>query len=317
MVAHIGQLSPRKPAGRPKKLVAYPSVKQTYGLSRPTLAHYRKVGDNASRIEEYVEKVKEYNRSLPQDERGFCEVTIRGFLSFLEDAELAAARNTVNDIAEIKAKELKGIYDVIVLDPPWPQAGIPYPEMKLEKIREQHLPAADDCHVWCWTTQRFLLEARTMLENWGLKVGELYVWHKNGGRVPTNHPQQNCEFAWYASKGSPVFTSNQGLKTCFFAKRGEHSAKPECFYDMVRKVTAGRRLDMHNRRPIDGFDGGGKEGVSVQFRADGTPTWAGDRHGGGSNGAADAPVRRPLRTRQSLGAADLDSAASAAPAAVA
>ena len=220
-------------------------------------------------------------------------------------------RAKLNDIAQIKEKEVKGIYDAIVIDPPWPQPGVPYPTMSLEEIRALQLPAADDCHVWLWTTQRFLWEARTILEGWGLQVGELYVWHKNKGRVPTKRPRQNCEFVIYASKGLPVFTSNRGLDTCFPAKQGEHSEKPEIYYDMVRKATAGRRLDMHNRRQINGFDGGGNQGVSRQYLADGTPTWAGDRHGGG-DGAAGSIVRRPsLRTPRSLGADDLDSAAPA------
>jgi N6-adenosine-specific RNA methylase IME4 len=305
IVARIGQLSPRKPAGRPKKFVAYASVKQKYVFSRPTLANYRKVADNTSRIEEYIAKVEKYNQSLPQDERGFCEVTIRGFLAFLEDEELSAARKQVNDIANIKEKEVQGVYDVLVIDPPWPQPGVPYPTMTLEEIQALHLPLADDAHVWIWTTQHFWTKAYDILKGWGLKVGELYVWDKKGGRCPSNRPQQNCEFAIYASKGSPKFTSTKGLRTCFDAKRGEHSEKPECFYEMLRNSTSGRRCDMYNRRAIPGFDGGGNEGVSQQFLDDGTPTWAGDPNLGGGNETVGANVPRVLRTPASLGAAEV------------
>jgi N6-adenosine-specific RNA methylase IME4 len=72
-------------------------------------------------------------------------------------------------------------------------------------------------------------------------------------------PQMNCEFALYARKGAALFLDTQAFRTCFDAPRGAHSAKPDAFYAMVRRVTAGRRLDMFARRSIDGFENWGAE----------------------------------------------------------
>ena len=72
-------------------------------------------------------------------------------------------------------------------------------------------------------------------------------------------PQFTTEFALYARRGNATLLDTTNLPTHFEAPRGEHSAKPDVFYAMVRRVTAGRRLDMFNRRPIEGFEGWGYE----------------------------------------------------------
>ena len=176
----------------------------------------------------------------------------------------------LNNIKSIETKELQGMYDVIVIDPPWDmkkierderpnQSEFDYPTMTENELTELKIPAADDCHIWVWTTHKFMPMAFRLLDKWDFKYVCTFVWHKPGGFQPFGLPQYNCEFVLYARKGTPEFIETKAFPTCFEAGRGTHSEKPEEFYDMVRRVTAGRRLDMFNRRTINGFDVWGKE----------------------------------------------------------
>jgi len=173
-------------------------------------------------------------------------------------------------IAEKHVEEPTGEYDVIVIDPPWPmkkidrdvrpnQVEFDYPTMTEDELQELSIPAAADAHLWLWATHKYLPTALRLLDHWGFKYICAFVWHKPGGPQPFNLPQYNCEFALYAHRGNPVFTETKAFPACFNASRKEHSAKPGEFYDMVRRVTSGRRIDMFNRRAIDGFDAWGNE----------------------------------------------------------
>jgi len=176
----------------------------------------------------------------------------------------------LEDIATKEAKAAQGLYDVIVIDPPWDmqkierdvapeQVEFDYPTMTEEELYDCEIPAADDCHLWLWTTHKFLPVAFRLLCAWGFKYVCTFVWHKNGGFQPFGLPQYNCEFVFYARKGSPQFIDTKAFFTCFDAPRRTHSEKPEEFYEVVRRVTAGRRVDMFNRRKIEGFDTWGNE----------------------------------------------------------
>lgn len=177
------------------------------------------------------------------------------------------------DLQDIEASEVIpvfGVYDVIVIDPPWPmqkierdvrpnQVELDYPTMGEENLARLDIPAADNCHVFLWTTHKFMPMAFRLLDAWDFKYVCTFVWHKPGGFQPIGLPQYNCEFALYARKGTPKFVETKAFPVCFNAPRGAHSEKPGEFYEVLNRVTDGRRLDMFNRRPIAGFDTWGNQ----------------------------------------------------------
>jgi N6-adenosine-specific RNA methylase IME4 len=173
----------------------------------------------------------------------------------------------------LQAKELDPIikkYDVIVIDPPWQmekivrevaplQIGFDYPTMEIDEIKDFKLPNADNCHVFLWITHKHLPDGFEILKTWGVKYVCCFVWHKNGGFQPWGLPQYNCEFVLYGRIGTPEFFDTKDFNVCFSANRTGHSEKPEEFYNTIRRVTAGKRIDIFNRRNIEGFDKYGNE----------------------------------------------------------
>lgn len=173
-------------------------------------------------------------------------------------------------LKEQPVRDFDGSYDVIVIDPPWPmekierevapnQVGFDYPTMSEDELAALALPAAEDCHLWCWTTHKFLPMTLRLLERWDFRYVCNFVWHKPGGFQPFGLPQYNCEFAVYARHGTPQFCDSTAFFTCFNAPRRDHSRKPDEFYDVVKRVTTGWRIDIFSREARDGFEQFGNE----------------------------------------------------------
>lgn len=227
---------------------------QMVGTNRQYVSDAKRLRDEAP---ELLERVRSGELTIPQAKT---------------ELKRAEVKQRLEQVVAREAEAPTGLFDVIVIDPPWQmekierevapnQVGFDYPTMPEEELAALHIPAADDCHMWLWTTHRFLPMALRLLGAWGFKYVCTFTWHKPGGFQPFGLPQYNCEFAVYARKGAPQFIDVKDFKVCFDAPRGAHSEKPDAFYDVVRRVTGGRRLDMFNRRAIDGFSTWGNEAV--------------------------------------------------------
>ena len=247
------------------------------GSPKPKTEVVRELGFTPKQVERFEQLAKhpEVVEAAKAEARENEDIVSRSLV--LNKIKMVAAEEkrdaviaNLEDLSNKEAKAISGVYDAIVLDPPWPmqkierdvrpnQTAFDYPTMSEEELASLKIPCAENCHVWVWTTQKFLPMAFRLLGTWGLKYVCMFVWHKPGGFQPIGLPQYNCEFLLYARKGAPQFVDTKAFPTCFTAPRGVHSEKPEEFYDIVRRVTAGRRLDMFNRRGIDGFDVWGNE----------------------------------------------------------
>jgi N6-adenosine-specific RNA methylase IME4 len=245
--AHVREQIPEHEKGRSRKQAG-----ELFGVSGRYVSEAEKIKHEAP---EYIEPIMQ------------GEITLTKARQEIKRKQMI---EQLNNIETKQAKQIDGVFDVIVIDPPWPmkkierdvapnQVEFEYPTMSIEDIKALEIPCADDCHVWLWTTHKYLPDALDILKAWDMKYVCAFTWHKPGGFQPFGLPQYNCEFALYARRGSPKFIDFKDFKLCFDAPRASHSEKPELFYNLIRRVTAGRRLDMFNRRSIDGFDTWGKE----------------------------------------------------------
>jgi N6-adenosine-specific RNA methylase IME4 len=172
--------------------------------------------------------------------------------------------------AEIEAgavEKPKGVFEVLVLDVPWPygteydpearRAANPYPEVSLEEIAALSLPTAEDCILWFWTTHKFMRYSFALIDGWGFRDVMILTWVKDRMGLGTWLRSQS-EFCIMAVKGKPIVDlTNQ--TTIISGPLREHSRKPDEFYTMVDSLCIGRKLDFFSRAPRKGWEQYGNE----------------------------------------------------------
>ncbi len=188
-------------------------------------------------------------------------------------------RDDAGDVLFADTRDAMSRYRTIVADPPWEygksrgfswREGRPsgergpmlaYPTMTLDEIAALEIPASADAHLYLWTTQRYLWDARDISRAWGFEPSTLLVWCK----PPTGFALggtfgKASEFVVFARRGKlPAKTRTN--RDWWEWSRSEHSAKPEAFLDIVESVSPGPYLEMFSRRARLGWDTWGDEAL--------------------------------------------------------
>lgn len=164
-------------------------------------------------------------------------------------------------------------YQIIYADPPWKQPmmpilkrrpktarELPYDTMTLQEI--MNLPvndmANDNCHLWLWTTNRFLHDAFHVIEAWGFKYMQVITWVKKSGCgiywVATTQPllfayKGKCKFPLAKLKPTHIITPPPR----------KHSQKPGEFYELIESISPAPRLELFARNKREGWDCWGNE----------------------------------------------------------
>jgi len=140
-------------------------------------------------------------------------------------------------------------YGVIVADPewrfePWSRktgmdraADNHYPTSVLDVIKARDVPsiAAKDCVLFLWATVPMLPHALAVMAWWGFDYKSHHVWMKD--KIGTGYWNRNKhELLLIGTRGEiPAPAMGTQWASVVEAPRGEHSAKPEIFLQMIEQ----------------------------------------------------------------------------------
>ena len=110
----------------------------------------------------------------------------------------------------------------------------------------------EDAVVFLWTTHKFLPDAFDILRSWELDYKATLVWNKEKIGMGAWFRMQ-CEFCLVGIKGKPYW-NNTIYRDIMNEPRRQHSRKPDVFFDMVDKITLGRKLEYFSREKREGWE---------------------------------------------------------------
>lgn len=160
-----------------------------------------------------------------------------------------------------------GKFRTIYADPPWPYrnratrgaANNHYAAMSLHDIctLPVHELAADESHLHLWTTNAFLLESRRVLEAWGFKYEDIFVWVKPQLGLG-NYWRVSTEYLVLGVKGNLPFQNNE-IRSWLEHNRIGHSKKPDAIRKLIEQVSPSPRIELFARKRSPGWEVWGNE----------------------------------------------------------
>ena len=166
-------------------------------------------------------------------------------------------------------------YQIIVVDPPWEikkithkkrpnQIKMDYPMMGIHEIKQLPINDLSIDHSLCflWATQKYLFDAKGILEHWGFNHLLTMVWEKTYGKsagMPLFGFRWNAEFILVGYIKKPdVWPKRKLIPAVFQAENVRHSQKPQRFYDLLEPLGE-PRIDIFARKTRPGWDVWGNE----------------------------------------------------------
>ena len=159
-----------------------------------------------------------------------------------------------------------GKHRTIVLDPAWDydwlsiaaRAKPGYAMQPLDQLRELDVKAwadeAEGCHLYCWTTNNFMGEACKLVEHWGFQHRTVLTWVKPPPFGLGSYFRNSTEHCLFATLGDTTTRpAAASMPTHYLWPRGEHSEKPEEFYDLVRAASYPPYGEANQREPRPDF----------------------------------------------------------------
>lgn len=153
-----------------------------------------------------------------------------------------------------------GKYATFVVDPPWRYGNTStrgaaenhYPTMSIDELCDLDVVsanAADQAHLYMWTTAGHLPDAFSVVEAWGFEYKTYLVWVKPQMGMG-NYFRVSTELVLFGTRGD-MRTQRRDVKNYFEARRDKHSAKPPLFHDLVASCSPGPYMELFSRCNAD------------------------------------------------------------------
>ncbi len=176
-------------------------------------------------------------------------------------AETRKERKAEDEARILGTEPAPGKHRTIIIDPPWNyelniagRAQPAYATMTHEDLLAldvAELWADDDCHLYCWTTNSFVTRACDLVAHWGFQHKTLLTWVKPRWGLGSNF-RNSTEHVIFAVRGT-LSTRADDIATHFEAPLGEHSEKPDIFYDIVRRASYPPYGEVFQRKEREDF----------------------------------------------------------------
>jgi N6-adenosine-specific RNA methylase IME4 len=115
---------------------------------------------------------------------------------------------------------------------------------------------------YLWTIQRHLEATFAVARAWGFRPAAVLAWCKPRGGFVGGTFYSNLEFVLFCRRGS--LAAQQRVNSQWFEwPRGEHSAKPDAFLDLVEQVSPGPYVELFARRARFGWDYWGDQSLGT------------------------------------------------------
>lgn len=158
-------------------------------------------------------------------------------------------------------------YKTVVCDPPWQPTmaitngaapkGSPqlrYDTMSVKEIIAERPSLSDQAHLYVWCLTQHVDWGYDVARAWGAEPITLLTWKKPGlgvGRFRCN--TEHVLVSRIGDRiGNPFGRGGRHAQatggTLFEWPRGEHSAKPDAFFDLVERLSPGPYLEMYARK---------------------------------------------------------------------
>ena len=182
---------------------------------------------------------------------------VQGFTSWTDlRSELKKSKDAEDNTPIEPPVAPEGKFSTFVADPPWRYGNTStrgaaqnhYDTMSIEELCALTVVpeyAADDAHLYLWTTAGHLPSAFEVMTAWGFEYKTYLVWVKPQMGMG-NYFRVSTELVLFGVKGG-MRTLDRGLMNYFNAPRGKHSAKPHQFHDLVMKASPGPYMELFAR----------------------------------------------------------------------